>query len=1167
METLNLSFLGPLTVTRGGNPAPDFVSRKAQALLAYLVLEAARAHSREELVALLWPDYPEESARASLRSVLANMRHVIGDRDADPPHLLITRESVQFDLASDCAVDVAQLDAPPDLSPDLLAGQADARSADVVAQLEATLVRAAAPLLAGFSLPDSPPFEEWLLLRREAYARRVVALWGALARYHEQRGDQAASLASARRWEERDPWDEDAHRQIMRLLALQGHRGQAIAQFERCREVLARELGVEPSDATVELAEQIRLGRVTAPVASPVTSPAADIANAATSAQVPSPPARTPHQVPRLLTPTVGRTQELTVLAELLDGHDRRLVTIVGPGGMGKTHLALEFATRHERRYPDGAAMVPLAGLQSVDGLAAAVADALRLDLSDHQPVDEQVQSYLAVRHMLLVLDNCEHLPDVGPVVESWLESAPHLVVLATSRLRLHVRGEQLFPLGGLLVPPAEDPARTDDIDNTDAPGTEAVDFFLQCAQRVRPRRRLTGDRPDMVHVRTICRMLDGMPLALLLAASWTESLTLPEIVRELGRGLDLLQVEDRAVPVRHQKITTVFAQAWSLLSADEQRVLARLSVFRGGCTREAATTVTGATLVQLRGLTTKFLLSHQPGGRGVEQGHFVMHELLRQYAASRLDAEAGAVAQTRRAHADYFLGFLAERGPWLKGPRQMDALADIDADIDNITAAWGWACAADVMALPVEAVDALGRFYAMRARQQEGEHAMQRALDHVAANGGSPLAVNHAHLLATLYTWLAHFAGDLGHADVAAHALAQGHAALDAAQAGAGEFAKALTAARAVLLLEQGRQAQNQVARAEYAAEAVRMLRTVDRPWLLAGALLQYGKNIENAVGSPETRSDLYAESRRLYEQLGDRVNLSEVATTISFDAALRGDLALAMEMAYRAVAIATELASPARISVGQWVLAMVLNISGRFPEALPLAEAVLAVARRQGSKREHVVAYTTAADVLNNLGRFAEAEAFAECAWLAAKENQWHAGYVLWFRAEAKLALRQVDAAADHFAESIALHQHLHDTGRIYEILVRAGFAAFAQGKRVQVREWLAECVVVCLAEQRWREATDLIALAALAALMDARPARAVELYALAETFPHIANSAFFDEVAGRHVRAADATLAPDVADAARQRGAALDLWATVEALAREYTDALPPDTSGSP
>jgi DNA-binding SARP family transcriptional activator len=574
VETLNLSFLGPLTVTRGGAAAPDFISRKAQALLAYLVLEAARAHSREELVALLWPDYPQESARASLRSVLANVRHVIGDRDADPPHLLISRESVQFDLASDCAVDVALLDAPPDLS----AVDAPVSPGDVVAQLEATLHRASAPLLAGFSLPDSPPFEEWLLLRREAYARRVVALWGVLARHHEQRGDVVASLAAARRWEASDPWDEDAHRQIMRLLALQGHRGQAMAQFERCREVLVRELGVEPSDATVALAEQIRQGAVTSATVTDVQAAAA-ASGVVTSAPSSAAPGRTPHHVPKLLTPTVGRSQELTMLAELFGDRDRRLVTIVGPGGMGKTHLALEFATRHERRYPDGAAMVALAGLQSADGLAAAVADALRLDLRDHQSVDEQVQRYLASHHMLLVLDNCEHLPDVGPVVESWLESAPHLVVLATSRLRLHVRGEQLFPLGGLLVPPAEGPAltdNTDNTDNTDVPGTEAVDFFLQCAQRVRPRRRLTGDHPDMVHVRTICRMLDGMPLALLLAASWTESLTLPEIVRELGRGLDLLQVEDRAVPVRHQKITTVFAQAWSLLTADEQRVLAR---------------------------------------------------------------------------------------------------------------------------------------------------------------------------------------------------------------------------------------------------------------------------------------------------------------------------------------------------------------------------------------------------------------------------------------------------------------------------------------------------------------------------------------------------------------------------------------------------------------
>jgi DNA-binding SARP family transcriptional activator len=242
MARLKLFFLGPFQATLDGRPLLGFESNKVRALLAYLAVESARPHARETVAALLWPDHHNHSAVNSLRSALANLRGVINDRLADPPFLFITRETLQFNPTADCELDVAQLEG------------IETRSAG---QLEA-MVESKGEFLEGFSLPDSEPFEEWLLARREQFRRATHDALGRLARYDEDNGMIDRAIDCVRRQLELEAWDEGAHRRLMRLLARTDRRSQALQQYEACRRALLAELGVEPSQETKALYLQIR---------------------------------------------------------------------------------------------------------------------------------------------------------------------------------------------------------------------------------------------------------------------------------------------------------------------------------------------------------------------------------------------------------------------------------------------------------------------------------------------------------------------------------------------------------------------------------------------------------------------------------------------------------------------------------------------------------------------------------------------------------------------------------------------------------------------------------------------------------------------------------------------------------------------------------------------
>ena len=385
MARLALMLLGPFEASLNGLPINRFESAKVKALLAYLAVEANQAHRRDSLAGLLWPEQSERAARTNLRRVLASLRKTIRDREAERPFLLVTREAIQFDTTSDHWIDVRRFE-------ECVA----ASGTGAATRLEEAIELYRGGFLDGFSLKGCLDFDDWSLLVRERLHRQVLTALSRLALHFERNGEIERAREAARQRVVLEPWLEEAHRNLMRLLALGGQRSEALAQYESCRRILREELGVKPEVQTRALYERIRDGEM---LPSAYTVPR--------------------NNLPARLMPFVGRESELTAVIDRLSDPACRLLTLVGPGGSGKSRLALEAATdllssEQADRFQDGVFLASLAPLQSADALVPTVAAAMGFALHGGDP-RSQLLGYLRHKHLLLILDNFEHLLSSSP--------------------------------------------------------------------------------------------------------------------------------------------------------------------------------------------------------------------------------------------------------------------------------------------------------------------------------------------------------------------------------------------------------------------------------------------------------------------------------------------------------------------------------------------------------------------------------------------------------------------------------------------------------------------------------------------------------------------------------------------------------------------------------
>lgn len=398
----------------------------------------------------------------------------------------------------------------------------------------------------------------------------------------------------------------------------------------------------------------------------------------------------------------IGRKKEYADIIQLLGQTDCRLLTLTGPGGIGKTRLALQLDLLLRDNFTRGSFVVYLQPLRSSDFFVSAIADAIGIALTGQEPPLMQLAHYLSDKEALIILDNFEHLLDASDQLATLLAYTPDIKYLVTSREALNLQEEWLYPLSGLAFT-AEDTA---------SQGNDAVILFNERAQRV-----YSSFDPDAEQeaVMRICHLVEGMPLALELAAAWRKTLNCQEIAEEIQGGLAFLTTRLRNVTERHHSIQTVFDQTWQRLDAREQVVFRRLSVFRGGFLRDAAATVTGASLTVLSTLADKSLLRLDNNGR------YQIHELLRQYAAERLSRQADEVRQIQADHATFYFQFLYQRSGDVGGGRQREALDEIRADLDNIRAAWQWAVTQGDAHAFQKGSESRGLYYQYLGGYQEG--------------------------------------------------------------------------------------------------------------------------------------------------------------------------------------------------------------------------------------------------------------------------------------------------------------------------------------------------------------------------------------------------------------------------------------------------------------
>lgn len=379
----------------------------------------------------------------------------------------------------------------------------------------------------------------------------------------------------------------------------------------------------------------------------------------------------TPNNLPAQLTDFVGRQAELAETARLL--RETRLLTILAPGGAGKTRLGIQAAADSAGDYPNGVFFIGLADIGHVDAMVPAVAEGIGLALSTDEDELTQLLTYLANKKLLLVLDNVEHLIDGVGVVAEILGGAPNVTILATSRARLRVTGETTLTLGGLGTT-WDDPG--------EAIRADGVKLFIEAAQRTDPEFVLGTE--DLDPLQTILKLTGGMPLAILLAAAWVDILPITAIAEEIQKNLDFLETEAGDVPDRHRSVRAVFDYSWQLLTPDEKDNFTALSVFKGGFTRDAAEKVAGATLRNLSSLTAKTLLTPS-----ADKERYSVHELLRQFAQAELERDQDRCDGVQDAHAEYFAD-MAENAFGLVASSDESRLVELfEADLENTRAAW----------------------------------------------------------------------------------------------------------------------------------------------------------------------------------------------------------------------------------------------------------------------------------------------------------------------------------------------------------------------------------------------------------------------------------------------------------------------------------------------
>jgi predicted ATPase/DNA-binding SARP family transcriptional activator len=706
-DLLHVTLFGPPRLA--WRDAAVVLPRRQMRALVFCLAAAAQPLSRDRLCFLLWPDSGESVARRNLSVLLNQLRTSLPSSDL----LVVQREAVTL-LHERLWSDAAQLDA----------ALREAHRHDNIEPLAAAVTLYGGPFLHGFTLPSSTEFDEWVEQERHTWERRYLDALATLVDGYARRDDYAEAIETAHQALTVDELAEETHRRLIELYAATGDRTAALRQFDQCATALDRELGISPLPETIALADAVREGRMERRVpraalhlAAPVEPPEASLLSA--DAHV---------TLPAVTTPLLGRQDEMTRVLALLHTPTLRLVTLCGPGGSGKTRLVLEAAWQCQTHGDKRVIFVALATVRDAALVLTAIARACGLKQTDLAAVADHLRGTRA----LLVLDNCEHLPDAATDIAALLASTPDLRVLATSRTPLRVHGEHVFP-----VPPLPTPDLAHLPPLPALAGVPSVALLVARTEALNPAFALRMDNArDLAE---ICVRLDGLPLAIELAAARLRMLTPNNVLRRLDRRLTLLTGGTRDLPDRQRTLHATIDWSYRLLSLAEQRCFERCSVFVGGWTLDALHAIENTLdeqhprrddadlLDTLAALVDQSLVQAQHMADGATR--FTMLETIREFAANRLH-EHGLIDVVAQAHATYFVTFIERMEANGVGQNTPQWVANIERDHDNLRAALRWLLDHDSVEQAIQLGSVLQNYWYWREGEREGRQWLREIVD-----------------------------------------------------------------------------------------------------------------------------------------------------------------------------------------------------------------------------------------------------------------------------------------------------------------------------------------------------------------------------------------------------------------------------------------------------
>lgn len=1061
LGVLSAALFGPPRLVREGTPV-QVNTRKAIALLTYLIL-TGRHHTRETLAALFWPEYDQAHARGTLRNTLYELNKALGGAGLD-----ISREDIGFAPDERLTVDVIEFRQRIDerLAHSHPPTEVCGECLDALAQ---AVELYQGDLLAGFNVDASPEFEQWLLFETERLRGELANSLERLSRGLLERGRLEQAIVYARRWQSLDPLDEAAARRAMELLALTGQRTAAMQEYQELMDRLRTELGVVPQAETLQLYREIKQDRHQ-------TAPAPPTAGNLAA-----------HMPGSLF---VGREKDMAMLEDWVNAPEARLLTIVGAGGMGKSRLAFQCALTQASRFEHGAYFVPLAAVHG-DLLVPAIAGELDLTFWGNRDLKTQLVNYLRDKSLLVVLDTFEHLRDQADLLMEITAAAPRVKLLVTSREWLNLPQERVYDLLGLAYP---EPGRRE---QGSLEEYSAVQLFVQNARRVHWGFNLG---PEEEHgVERICQLVEGMPLGIELAAAWVRVISCREIATEIERDLHFLSTDLGGLPERHRSLRLVFDYSYNRLDRPAQLAYSKMSVFRGGFSRDAAERAVGAPLTVLASLLDHSLLHRSASGR------YEVHELLRQYGGDQLHADIGRAAETLAAHCTYYSDFLHQQQARLTGPDQREALEAIAQDIDNVRAAWQHAVATRRFEDIAKSFESLFFFLRIKSQFKEGVETFQRAAEALAPGGDNIL-------LAEILSRQATFLELLGQFDVARIIVGKSLELLppDAPQA---------RRARAFALTEFGavsvRLGELIEARSSL-EEALALYQVEGDERGCAQALRWLGEIASDLDGDFRSTRQIYHRSLELFRKVGDQRGIAAMWNNLGMAAGDLGEYEEAKGFLGESISAHRALGDRYGVALALNNLALVWRMQAEYDEAWRIFQESLVIRREVGDQ-------FAIALVLANLGKTA-------------------------------IYLGDFEQARQLLDESLAMHRQVGDRLGIASTLSKQGVLALRTGNPQKAKEYLLEALQMALESRAASICMQILSeIATLLAHPDSGLKGGAERAAsLAEFILHYrATDHITKQAASALLQQLESLLAPDRLAAARELASRQDLTVVAQEL----------------